>query len=279
MTSLNKDSTFEREDLSEMLSVGQKISTLKDSTIGGNSRRKSDQMAQIINFGGSNIDQLLKGANEQDIQLKSIEKQELQRKLFGESQKTGDDIVYSQEQLNQIRQQILRVSQENAKHQLDEDEEFKLAESLAESFVLSDNSNHLSHKELSIALQRSFRQLAQEKAMDLAQSQNTETLNYSMTQASRPATTMGGQSSLSGKKASQFGGAPSISDHTIRIEDEFVNSMSRSQLPQFLANRKQESDDNNASGQARQFYYGADEQAMSVKSRDFDDVYEVSGHS
>jgi len=74
--------------------------------------------------------------------------------------------------------------------------------------------------------------------MDLAQSQNTETLNYSLTQASRPATTMGGQSSLSGKKVSKFGGAASISDHTIRTEDEFVNSMSRSQLPQFLANRK-----------------------------------------
>ena len=35
MTSLNKDSTFEREDLSEMLSAGQKTQT----TIGGNSRR------------------------------------------------------------------------------------------------------------------------------------------------------------------------------------------------------------------------------------------------
>lgn len=32
-------------------------------------------------------------------------------------------------------------------------------------------------------------------------------------------------------------------------------------------------------GQARHFYYGADEQAMSVKSKDFDDVYEVSGQS
>ena len=35
MTSLNKDSTFERDDLSEMLSAGQKTQT----TIGGNSRR------------------------------------------------------------------------------------------------------------------------------------------------------------------------------------------------------------------------------------------------
>ena len=173
----------------------------------------------------------------------------------------------------------MRVSQDNLKRQLSEDEEFKLAESLAESFVLSDNSNLLSHKELSEALQRSFRQLAQEKAIDLALSQNTDTLNYSLTQASRPATTTGGQSSHTGRKAFQFSGAPSISDHTIHTEDDFVSSMSRSQLPQFLGNRKQEANDNTAAGQARHFYYGADEQAMSVKSRDFDDVYEVSGHS
>ena len=34
-----------------------------------------------------------------------------------------------------------------------------------------------------------------------------------------------------------------------------------------------------AAGQGRQFYYGADEQAFSVKSKDFDDVYDVSGQS
>ena len=39
MTSVNKDSTFERDDLSEMLSAGQKTITQKESTIGGNSRK------------------------------------------------------------------------------------------------------------------------------------------------------------------------------------------------------------------------------------------------
>ena len=32
-------------------------------------------------------------------------------------------------------------------------------------------------------------------------------------------------------------------------------------------------------GQARHFYYGADEQAVTVGSKDFDDVYGVSGQS
>ena len=32
-----------------------------------------------------------------------------------------------------------------------------------------------------------------------------------------------------------------------------------------------------ATAQARQFYYGADEQELSVASQDFDDVYAVSG--
>ena len=82
---------------------------------------------------------------------------------------------------------------------------------------------------------------------------------------------MGGQSS-SGKVA------PSLSDNTMRTEDQFVNSMSQSQLPQFL-NNKGEDDDNTAAGQARHFYYGAEDQAMSVKSKDFDDVYDMSGQS
>ena len=34
-----------------------------------------------------------------------------------------------------------------------------------------------------------------------------------------------------------------------------------------------------ATAQARQFYYGADEQELSVASQDFDDVYAVSGQS
>ena len=38
MTSLNKDSTFEREELSEMLSAGKRT-VAADNTIGGNSRR------------------------------------------------------------------------------------------------------------------------------------------------------------------------------------------------------------------------------------------------
>ena len=34
-----------------------------------------------------------------------------------------------------------------------------------------------------------------------------------------------------------------------------------------------------AAGQGRQFYYGAVEQSVTVKSKDFDDVYNVSGQS
>ena len=45
MTSLNKDSTFEREDLSEMLSAGCKTATITDQSIGGNSRGRAQEMA------------------------------------------------------------------------------------------------------------------------------------------------------------------------------------------------------------------------------------------
>ena len=49
MTSLNKDSTFEREELSEMLSAGRKAEDNDigeedddEESIGGNSRRKAN---------------------------------------------------------------------------------------------------------------------------------------------------------------------------------------------------------------------------------------------
>ena len=32
-------------------------------------------------------------------------------------------------------------------------------------------------------------------------------------------------------------------------------------------------------GQARQFYYGADEESYTIASKDFDDAYDVSGQS
>ena len=59
-----------------------------------------------------------------------------------------------------------------------------------------------------------------------------------------------------------------------------IDSVSRSQLPDFLGKaRKQAEEDVAATGQARQFYYGADEQELTVASKDFDDVYGVSGQS
>ena len=36
---------------------------------------------------------------------------------------------------------------------------------------------------------------------------------------------------------------------------------------------------NSAAGQARQFYYGTDENEMTVNSKDFDHVYEMTGQS
>ena len=66
-------------------------------------------------------------------------------------------------------------------------------------------------------------------------------------------------------------------------EDQLVDSVSRSQLPDYF-NRNSKGEDgtalpDSAAGQGRQFYYGADEQSVSVKSKDFDDAYNVSGQS
>ena len=36
---------------------------------------------------------------------------------------------------------------------------------------------------------------------------------------------------------------------------------------------------NSAAGQARQFYYGANEESITVDSKDFDHAYDVSGNS
>ena len=62
-----------------------------------------------------------------------------------------------------------------------------------------------------------------------------------------------------------------------------MNSVSRSQLPNYFNDKGNEVDEDampeSAAGQGRQFYYGADEQALTVKSKDFDDVYNVSGQS
>ena len=54
MTSLNKDSTFEREDLSEMLSAGQKTAKEKTTSAAaanqslGQSRLKASQVNQML---------------------------------------------------------------------------------------------------------------------------------------------------------------------------------------------------------------------------------------
>ena len=66
--------------------------------------------------------------------------------------------------------------------------------------------------------------------------------------------------------------------------DQLVDSISRSQLPNYFNRGGQDDSDEagmpeSAAGQGRQFYYGADEQSVTVKSKDFDDVYNVSGQS
>ena len=66
--------------------------------------------------------------------------------------------------------------------------------------------------------------------------------------------------------------------------DQLVDSISRSQLPNYFNRGGQDDSDEagmpeSAAGQGRQFYYGADEQSVTVKSKDFDDVYDVSGQS
>ena len=43
--------------------------------------------------------------------------------------------------------------------------------------------------------------------------------------------------------------------------------------------RGNEDEDVPATGQARQFYYGADEESCTIASKDFDDAYDVSGQS
>ena len=66
MTSLNKDSTFEREDLSEMLSAGKKTQNRAqkdddeaEQSIGAGSHRKANEMAQLMNFKGSQAGNLV----------------------------------------------------------------------------------------------------------------------------------------------------------------------------------------------------------------------------
>jgi len=65
MTSLNKDSTFEREELSEMLSAGKKTQNHAqeiddaDLSIGAGSRRKANEMAQLMNFRGTQAGSLV----------------------------------------------------------------------------------------------------------------------------------------------------------------------------------------------------------------------------
>ena len=46
-----------------------------------------------------------------------------------------------------------------------------------------------------------------------------------------------------------------------------------------VKNRDEEPLPNSAAGQARQFYYGTDQQEMTVNSGDFDHVYEMTGQS
>ena len=82
MTSLNKDSTFEREDLSEMLSAGQKSGkngTAKNETL-GQSRLKASKVNQMM------IPEAQE--SEEDIlsKQKSLEKEQLQKKLFQQNQ-------------------------------------------------------------------------------------------------------------------------------------------------------------------------------------------------
>lgn len=74
---------------------------------------------------------------------------------------------------------------------------------------------------------------------------------------------------------------PPTTASAIDASENLVNSVSRSQLPNYFERPGHESGalPESAAGQGRQFYYGADEQSLTVKSKDFDDVYNVSGQS
>ena len=53
-------------------------------------------------------------------------------------------------------------------------------------------------------------------------------------------------------------------------------------MPQFIGRSGQGGEEerlDNPAGMARHFYYGTDEQAVSLKSKDFDDVYAMTGQS
>ena len=81
---------------------------------------------------------------------------------------------------------------------------------------------------------------------------------------------------------------------TTKTDSQMVDSMSRSQMPKLFdqsrgfdrAGNQEDQEEydengipNTAAGQARHFYYGTDENEMSIKSQDFDDAYAVSGQS
>ena len=194
--------------------------------------------------------------------------------------------MYSASQLEQIRDQIMRVSQSSMSKKsvadvaLDEDEEFKIAEQLASSFNLTQDGESMNKQEYSQALQKSYRQLIDEEKAKINQSEtgrsiNNESLSYSITQSSQPPSTMIGATSSDAKSSL-------VPSSTMRSDDQLVSSVSRSQMPDFLndKNRQNELEEQAAgAGQARHFYYAADEQVMSVASKDFDDVYDVSGQS
>ena len=113
---------------------------------------------------------------------------------------------------------------------IDEDEEFKLAEQLAESFSLTHDSADLDRKELSVALQRSYQQLMAEEKQKIdnlstvRKNSGADSLTYSITASSRPMTN------------TNF-------DTTTRTDDQLVDSVSRSQMPSFTGQNRDFDDD------------------------------------
>ena len=224
----------------------------------------------------------------------------LQERLYGDSDKRGQEVrdsVYSQDQLEQIKEQLRVVADQN---ELNEDEEFKLAESLAYDLSQASDADRMSQtqKEFAQALQRSYSQLKQQLEEEKTDNRDEEdenlleddfSLSYSVTQASRMGSVAAGTNTITSQynpvSATQSQSQLDLKT-TTKTDDQMVDSLSRSQLPRFVhgghgqpEGQDEEAIPNSAAGQARLFYYGTDEHELSIKSQDFDDAYHASGQS
>ena len=165
---------------------------------------------------------------------KSLEQEALRKKLYGDEPNSksisGGSSNYSKSQMDQIREQIMRVSQDSKAAPIDEDEEFRIAEQLASSFDISCTQSDVDPKELVAALQRSHNQLVIEKRA-AAETENasprnqfeSDTLSYSITNRSRAVDALShidGQA-YSGTQTQTSFKRPSVapSEMTVRTED------------------------------------------------------------